>query len=526
MKPLAFTYILSVIFTGCIYSIVCGQNTSANTCDYTITKSGLYKNGTMGVLPGQTVCIKAGTYTNLHFSDFVGTAEKPIRFINYGGKVIVSADKAPAGIQFYFSKYFILSGSGSSDLEYGILVEKTGTGGQAVRAENKSSDCEIDHIEIAGSGFAGIMVKTDPTCDSTTWRQNLVIRNVKVHHNYIHDTDSEGIYIGSSFWNEGYKMVCGGQTKLIYPHNIYGLEIHHNRIERTGTEGLQYAAAPDADVHHNIVSDPGLKPFAAFQNNGVQLGGGVGGNFYNNQIFNAPAVGLTIVGNGGNSQIYNNLIVNSKVNAIFCDNRPGTQANTPIVFANNTLIDSGEEAIKLYNETNNNLVINNIIAKVGKGRRYIMFAQGATAEMTSNFMTSDIDSAGFMNPAEGNFRLKNDSKLIDSGLSRTGSFVNLDLDNNRRPIGRQIDVGAYEYHPLTDRLITIYPSPCDDQLSLWSTELIRQVKIFTITGKQVFLLDSVPTETINVPVKALGAGLYVLQAETTSGSISKRFLKR
>ncbi|GAB3021225.1 right-handed parallel beta-helix repeat-containing protein [Spirosoma pulveris] len=440
--------------------------------------------------------------------------------------MIVSADKSPAGIQFYFSKNFVLSGSGSSDLTYGILVEKTGTGGQAIRVENKSSDCEIDHVEIAGSGFAGIMVKTDPTCDSTTWRENLVIRNVKVHHNYIHDTDSEGIYIGSSFWNEGYKMTCGGQTKLIYPHNIYGLEIHHNLIERTGTEGLQYAAAPDAVVHHNIIRNTGIKPFASFQNNGVQLGGGVGGSFYNNKITNSPAVGLIIIGNGGNTRIYNNLIVNSAVNAIFCDNRPGTEANTPILFANNTLINSGEEAIKLYNETNRNLVINNIIARVGKGRRYITMAQGVPAEIVGNFMTSDIDSIGFMDPAEGNFRLKSTSKLVDSGLSRTGSEISLDLDNNRRPIGRQIDIGAYEYYPINEQIITLYPSPCDDQLSIWSPETIHQVKVYSTAGKEILLFNAEPTTSINLSVKSLAAGLYVLKVETASGSLSKRFIKR
>ena len=515
--------ILTVSYTP---TKVYGMSPLSCSCDFIITKSGSYSNNTIGIKPGQTVCIQAGTYGGLYFNNFVGTAQKPIRFVNCGGQVVISSDKTPTGIQFYGCQYFVLSGTGEDKYTYGIRVDKTAPGAQAVGVSVKSSDCEIDHIEIAGAGFAGIMVKTDPTCDSTTWRGNLVVRNVKIHHNYIHDTNSEGIYIGSTSWNEGYKMDCGGLTRTVFPHNIYGLEIHHNLTERTGTEGIQYAAAPDAEVHHNIVRNSGLSPFASFQNNGMQLGGGVSGRFYNNQISNTPATGIIIIGNSGNTSVYNNLVVNSGANGIFCDNRVGTPTNTPITFANNTIINSGEEAIKLYNEINTNLICNNIIAKVGAGRRYISFAQGATATATANFMASTVDSVGFVSVQDGDFRLTNTSPLIDAGAEQPGVAVAFDLDNQSRPIGRRIDIGAYEYHPVTDQLLTLYPSPCDDQLFLWATEPIEQVKIYTAAGVEVIRVDSAPVASLNLPIKSLAAGLYVLRAETALGSLSKRFVKR
>jgi parallel beta-helix repeat protein len=47
------------------------------------------------------------------------------------------------------------------------------------------------------------------------------------------------------------------------------------------------------------------------------------------------------------------------------------------------------------------------------------------------------------NPTKGDFRLRPDSPLIDSGLSLTG--VKRDRDGNPRPAGSAPDIGAYEY---------------------------------------------------------------------------------
>ena len=515
---------LTVYFILCSMVDSCGQSMPSCKCDLIITKSGTYSNKDYSVQPGQTVCLQAGTYTGIYFTNFIGTKEKPIRFINCGGQVTVSSDKTPTGIQFYGCQYFIISGAGSVEHEYGIRIEKTAPGAQALRVESKSSDCEIEHIEIAGAGFAGIMVKTDPTCDSTTWRGNLAVNNVKIHHNYIHDTNSEGMYVGSTAWNEGYLIKCNGVERRVFPHNMYGLEIHHNLTERTGTEGIQYAASPDAEVHHNIVRNSGLAPFASFQNNGMQIGGGVSGRFYNNQIINTPATGIVIIGNMGNTTVFNNLVVNSGANGIFCDDRIGSIANTPMEFLNNTIINSGEEAIKLYNEINTNVVANNIIAAVGKGKNYISFAQGATAKLNTNYMTSSVDSVGFVNSSMNDFRLINTSKLIDGGSDQI--LIKFDLAGNQRPIGLGMDIGAYEYHPVNDQILTIYPTPSDDQVFIWSNQLVKQLSVYTSSGVEVLEVVDTDTYKYNLSLKSLPAGIYILRAQTSVGYVSRRFIKR
>lgn len=526
MKSILISVIIIVDLVVQIATIAYGQSQVNCTCDLTITKSGSYSGKDTSIQPGQTVCIQAGTYTNIYFNNFIGTDKNPIRFVNCGGQVVISSDKLPAGLQFYGCKNFIVSGAGSSEHTYGLLIAKSAPGTQALRIENKSTDCEIEHVEIAGAGFAGIMVKTDPTCDSTTWRDRFVMRNVNIHHNYIHDTDAEGMYVGSAFWNEGHQTKCNGVEKRAFPHNIYGLKIHHNITERTGAEGIQYAAAFDAEVHHNIVRSSGRSPFATFQNNGIQIGGGVSGRFYNNQIFDTPGVGIILIGNLGNTRVFNNLVVNSGINGIFCDDRPGSIANTPMEFLNNTIVNSGEESIKLYNEINKNIISNNIMSTVGKGRNFVSFSQGATAQQNANYMAAFADSVGFVDSNKGDFRLANTSALIDKGSGQFLEQLSFDLDGNKRFIGLNVDIGAYEYHPETDQIFTLYPSPCDDQLYVWSNQLVDQISVFNLSGVTLMQLNSSPADSFSLSLQSLPTGIYVLRAKTAVGYVSKRFLKR
>ncbi len=494
-------------------------------CDLTITKSGTYTQKATGIQPGQTVCIQAGQYANLYFLGFVGTQDKPIRFVNCGGQVVLESTKLPSGLQFYGCQHFLVSGSGDNGLRYGIRINQSAA--QALGVAAKSSDCEIERVEVAGAYFAGFMVKTDPAaCDSTTWRENFVMRNVKIHDNYIHDVGGEGLYIGNSFWDSGLSLSCNGTPKKVYPHNILGLEIHHNIVIRTEAEGIQYGCAPDAEVHHNLVSHTGISPFALYQDNGVQIGAGSGGRFYNNQVTNVRGVGIAMIGNIGNTAVFNNVIQNCGVNSIFCDDRAGSLPGTPMWFVNNTLINSGQEAIKLYNEINVNLIANNVIAGVGAGRRFIFFLQGAKATQLNNFTTAYADSAGFVNASGGNFRLRETSPLVDAGGNVTMKPVPFDLDDNLRPFGRRVDIGAYEFYPELSQTLTLYPSPCTDQISVLSKVSLERVAVYSLTGAELVRVEGVAAKAMTLPVGKLPTGLYIVRAETANGPLSGRFLKQ
>lgn len=519
MRLLVLVLVVSAAFTA--------RGQGDCRCDLTITKSGTYSQQATGIQPGQTVCIQAGQYSNLYFQNFVGTATKPIRFVNCGGQVTLESTKLPSGLLFFGCQYFLVSGSGAEGIRYGIRVDGTAPNAQAVAVGAKSSDCEIERVEVAGAGFAGIMVKTDPAaCDTTTWRANFVMRNVKIHDNYIHDVGGEGMYIGNSFWGSGMNLTCNGVPVTVFPHAILGLDIHHNLVERTGAEGIQYGCSPEAKVHHNEVRNTGISPFALYQDNGVQIGSGAGGSFYNNRVTDVRGTGIQLIGTLGDVSVYNNVVMNTGTNSIFCDDRIGSSANTSMAFLNNTLINSGQEAIKLYNEINTNLIANNVIVGIGTGRRYILLQQGAKASQLGNFTTAYADSAGFVNASEGDFRLKVTSPLVDAGAELTSNRVPYDLEGNLRPFGRRMDIGAYEFYPELIQALTLYPSPCTDQISVLAKVSLERVAVYSLAGAELVRVEGVVTKGVTLPVGKLPAGLYIVRAETATGPLSGRFLKQ
>ena len=513
----------------CLFLLLLLSNTLASAqvgadchCDQIITKNGTYKYDGKP-MPNGTVCIKAGNYDYLQFFNYEGTEANPIRFINCGGKVILAN-----GLNFYNCKFFKVSGSGP---DYGIRIDKTAPGAQGVNVSGQSSDCEIEYIEVAGASFAGIMVKADPTCDPASWQGNLVMRNIEIHHNYIHDVGGEGLYIGNSFFGNGITRTCDSVTKKVYPHMIYGLDIHHNLVERTGAEGIQYGCAPDALVHHNVVRNTGTSPFASYQNNGIQIGGGAGGRLYNNIVRGVAGTGVIIIGHIGTTLVYNNLLAECGGMGIFCDDRVGSQPDTEVAFLNNTIIDCGQYGIRLYNEINRNTIANNVIAKVKPGPNgrieYVALSQGATATIINNRFSSSLDSLKFSiaNDGGNEFMPADDSPLIDAGTDVSSFDVLYDLNNNLRKIGSAVDIGAYEF--MSPSTLILYPNPSREVLTVRAKTTIDHIIIYNEQGVVVaeYSVFDPAGELVQVPVKSLPAGTYLITVETTTGRISGRFMK-
>lgn len=508
-------------------TIACAQVNTDCHCDQVISASGTYKYDGRA-MPNQTVCIKAGNYTHLQFFNYVGTPEKPIRFINCGGKVVLANSKSPSGLAFYDSKFFKVSGSGS---DYGIRIDQTAPGGLGVSVTGQSSDCELEYIEVAGSDFAGIMVKTDPTCDPATWQGNLVMKNINIHHNYIHDVGGEGLYIGNSFFSTGVTRTCDGTAKTLFPHFIYGLQIHHNLTERTGAEGIQYGCAPDAVVHHNVVRNTGTSPFATYQNNGIQIGGGAGGRLYSNIVSEVPGTGVIIIGHLGATLVYDNFLLKCGEMGLFCDDRTGSQAGTAVSILNNTIIDCGKEGIKLYNEINRNTVANNVVTKVAPNQTtgridYLLFGQGAKATVSNNRFSTSPDSLGFVNSksADKGFLLAKNSPLIDAGIDVADFDVLFDLTGNVRKMGHAVDIGAHEFMP--ENTLILFPNPLKDILTIQAGAVISRITIYNEQG--VALEDRVPATTADVSslsVQSLKAGVYIVNVETKIGRCAGRFIK-
>ncbi|WP_079687727.1 PKD domain-containing protein [Ohtaekwangia koreensis] len=413
-------------------------------CKYTIKLSETNVDGkSLSIKPGDVVCIQAGTRGVLRLANFQGTASNPIIIQNCGGLVNIENTDKNYAVWVSTSRYFKITGTGGGSSAYGIRCKTTKDGSNALVVSDLSSDVEIDHVEVAGSGFSGIMAKTDPRCDLTANRGRFTMYNVSVHDNYVHDVKGEGLYIGNSFY-DGWtgNSSCNGTT--LYPHDIIGCKIYKNVIKRTGAEGIQVGAASSGcAIYNNSVEFFGQDPFANYQNNGIQIGLGTGGLLYNNIVKTGPGNGILIQGKGDN-KIFNNIVVGAGSNGIYCDDATMTGTLGPgFSFLNNTIITPGGDGLKIAAErVNMNHFINNIVIKPGSGKYVNKVHPTVKLTEANNYYSSNIADAKFVNAAVFDYHLLSTSPALNKGAVVSG--VTADYDGKARPAGGVYDIGAFE----------------------------------------------------------------------------------
>lgn len=67
------------------------------------------------------------------------------------------------------------------------------------------------------------------------------------------------MYIGHSFYSGFVTASCTGIAEKVFPHDIVGLKIYDNIVERTGYDGIQVGCAiKDVEVFNNTVISAGL----------------------------------------------------------------------------------------------------------------------------------------------------------------------------------------------------------------------------------------------------------------------------
>lgn len=405
-------------------------------CTYTIKPSEWQVDGDK-LSAGSVICIPAGKRGALLLKNLKGTADKPIIIINKGGQVVLTASlSAGYTVKTSNCKYFKIKGDGAAGTKYGFVVDGGNIG---ITMDDLSSDFEINNIEVRNSGFAGIMAKTDPTCDVASQRGHFTMKNVSFHDNYVHNTGGEGFYVGNSFYADGVSASCG----KVLPGDVVNAKIYNNLTDSTGCEGIQVGSAVSGcEIYGNTVKYPGISPFGPGQNNGIQIGEGTGGKCYNNLVKNAPGNGIIVLGLGDNV-VFNNIILNSGDNGIFADSRytPGPNFQ----FINNTIVTTVSDGIKLDSELiPMNMVINNVIINAGGVG---IFKKSADVKLTSsnNYINKDINTCKFADYDADDFHLLQSSPLIDGGKDVSSYGVNFDYYKTSRPVGNAFDIGATEY---------------------------------------------------------------------------------
>lgn len=417
-------------------------------CTYTVPVTAYRIDAqALKLKPGAVICLKAGVaYKNLVFKNVRGTAAAPITIKNCGGTAVVNGSTQWFGIRTEYSSFFRITG-GNTDGTYGIRI----TGGrQSLHLDGLTTNVEVDHIEISNSGFSGVMAKTDPSCDNATVRANFVMRDVRLHHNYIHDTGAEAFYVGHNNYNTGISTSCG--TRL--PHVLEGVKIYDNVIKNSGWESIQVASTPNgAAVYNNRIENYGVKNIK-YQNHAVQFGEGGVAKFYGNLIKGGKGNGIMIIGNADNFA-YNNIIVNTGGHGIFADDR--TAKGVGFKFINNTIVNSGLDGIRLYaDNVPINLVYNNVIVnpksfatykypRTGNDAYIYLLSKSVKIQSLNNFFTRDINAAKFVSASAFNFALQLSSPAVNKGTTIAAFNIPLDFALKPRLKGIAYDIGAHEY---------------------------------------------------------------------------------
>ncbi|RED51157.1 Ig-like domain-containing protein [Cohnella lupini] len=251
----------------------------------------IYSNDIQADYPGvnwQTVkrlYIPAGHYDYIRLNNLPQrAANNPLIITNYGGKVEISSN-----FQYTFfiggGSNWKLTGEYNNTLKtghasytghangnyanskgnYGIEVGRSSN--SSIMVSNRATNFELSFLEIHHSGFAGLLVKTDGDATAT-------MDGVKIHDNYIHDIEAEGMYFGNT-------------SGTANQHMFTNLKIYNNRVIRTGTEGIQLSQQGNGlEVYNNVVALCAMDwkdPFAQWQDGCFQYAQRVGsGEVYNN----------------------------------------------------------------------------------------------------------------------------------------------------------------------------------------------------------------------------------------------------
>lgn len=494
------------------------------------------------VMPGDTIFIASGVRKSLRINSIKGDSARYIVVTNGGDEVVIENQDIHYGLVISQSSYFRLTGSADNSDKYRIRILGTGKGGNGLSLDDFCTDYEVDHIEIANTGFAGIFAFTHPTCDLMANRGNFVQRNTVFRNNYIHDTAGEGMYIGHSFYN-GYTKICDGVSTTLYPHEIHGLKVFDNKLENNGYDGIQVScAAEDTEIFNNVLIGYGKKN-ETMQQAGIQIGAGSKVRCYNNVIFSGSGTGIMMFG-FADSYFYNNLIVGAgnthnsttdqvRVHGIFIDDRC-TLENTSFYLLNNTIISPKADGIRFYSTiSKKNLIANNLILNPGamytafsSENKFVNIKSGVDVQMLNNVFSNYFVKCDLPQCVDSLKYLLSNLPLYKQGIEVSWYGIYYDLNMSlRNPIP---SVGCYEYSEtgqsrIFSNNVSLSVDNMSGNMSVFnhSEDTIKYIELFDLHGRVVMKQITEETSFFQMNIKQYRVGSpLVVRVKTNKQTIS------
>jgi len=501
----------------------------------------------LGVFPGDTIYLEAGKRTRLKISNVKGDSLHYVLITNKAGDVIVENSDHHFGVVLSNCSFFRFTGSVSNDPSYGIRILKTGHGASGLSVGELSTNYELDHIEIANTGFAGIFAFSQPTCNLLANRGYFEQRNSVIRDNYIHDTYGEGMYLGHSFYT-GYTQNCDGVDVTLFPHEIKNLKVYNNKIVNAGYDGIQVCSAvKGTEIYNNTILNYGTAK-EEMQHSGIQIGAGTQLLCYNNTILNGTGTGIVMMGVGG-STIFNNLIVNAgidffpddtalRIYGIFVDDRFVVPQKS-IHILNNTIINTKSDGIRFYStETVNSLIANNLVVNPGSSylylpdiANYINIKTGVNVQLMNNYYTKFIQLPFKSDSLQSIYTQLADLPLASRGYDLRNYGVKTDIFGKVR--NETPSIGAFEYEESTYQFtikrndIELVHNLKTDVLLIEnkSVDNLKALNIFSLNGTKVFGISVNEPRYLSINLKGvLAKGIYILSVERFNFIFTYKFI--
>ncbi len=427
----------------CVFFAVCALAPRARAqdcdCDHTVPLGVTSVDGDeLGLEPGDRVCVTAGEREFLRFQHLTGTAEAPIVILNCGGLVRIHNTVHAYALVFEDdSRFFHLTGTGDPALTYGFEIsapDREPYGAVGLWLNGRSTNYEVDHVEVHDTGFAGVMSKTDPFCDGSADQGTFTQRDVWFHDLYVHDTHGEGFYIGST-QSSGHTITCDGMEEVHQPHFLEGIALTDTRVERTGWDGAQIGMARSGcTVMRNVIVDVGNEG-VLYQQQGLQIGTFSACEIGANVLVDGPTNGIFVL-QAGDTWVHDNVVVDFVGTGIYANSNDHT-AGVRYRFHFNTIVNSGDAALRVFgptlgpSEARSNLAVgpNDGISAGGD----VSWTAEGNVELASAALARFV--------ADDDFHIEADSPARGAGVAVTG----LAYDHEGYPRALTPAAGAYEY---------------------------------------------------------------------------------
>ncbi len=404
-------------------------------------------------MAGQRVCLQDHIFVYLR--NLQGESGNPALVSNCGGvSRITDSNKA---LWVRSSRHVRITGTGHGGHALGLRFQGASN---TVDITAGSSDIEIDHVEVSNvlvdgvpAPGAGIAVRTYPACVNQTLqytRPGFTQYNTVVRDSFVHDTGSEGLYIGTSHHHlpNGFAPLdCDGDgTPEPTPQaNLEGVTVARNVLWRIGADGIQIGAAINQAVaEHNVVLDFGLHSSWPHVQ-GFEINPGsllqVQHNWVETRFPQLSGAALSIQGAGGSVYI-NNMFVGMYKAMLALRNTGPSDAPHRIWF-NTFALDGSDYAADVWcnNEVSENHLdfANNLFVNSQQPWVHRQFGASNCWTEIGQWFADDVNALGLADPAGGHWWPLSGSPLQGQGVL-TDPVVPLDFSNRARVT---IEPGAY-----------------------------------------------------------------------------------